>query len=159
MSTNTPNEPVLCVITARIKQTRNRVIKSLSSFDKTDYIAAEREQISCLKQNYDVTHFPDTDATDWPLSNSHSFQVRIVTRGYSPITPSRSVDCFSTNFSFGKDLDLLQQFMKDNSHIERFVINLFARVREFSKDQTLRNANFLNINPPPSLCHTFFTIS
>ena len=130
MATNILNDPAICVITARIKQTRNRAIRSLSSFDKTDYSAVERELISCLKQNYDVTHFPDTDASDWPLSNSHSFQVRIVTRGYSAITPSRSVDCFSDNFSFGKELDLLQQFMKDNSHIERFVINIFARVRQ-----------------------------
>lgn len=141
MATNTTNDPALCLITARIKQTRNRAIKSLSSFDKTDYSAVERELVSCLKLNYDVTHFSDTDATDWPLSNSRSFQVRIITRGYSAMTPSRSVDSFSTNFSFGKDLDLLQQFMKDNSHIERFVINLFARVRQNSHTEALFHSN------------------
>ncbi|KAI6654913.1 hypothetical protein LOD99_2792 [Oopsacas minuta] len=127
MATNTSNTPAICVITARIKQTRNRAIKSFHSFDKTDYSSLERELISCLRTNYDVTHFSDTDTTDWPLSNSPSFPARMFARGHVPITNSKSVDFLSNTFSFGKDLDILQQFMRDNSHIERYIINIFAK--------------------------------
>ena len=130
--TTNPQSPSLCVISARVRQTRSRSIKALSGFDKTDYSALERELIACLKQNYDVTHFSDAESSDWPLSNSPSFPARMFARGHSPITSSKSVDSLSNTFSFGKDLVLLQQFMQENVHTERFVINLFARVRLIS---------------------------
>ena len=124
-----PQSPSLCVISARLKQTRSRSIKALAGFDKADYSALERELIACLKQNYDVKHFSDTDASEWPLSYSPSFPARMFARGHSPISSSKSVDSLSNSFSFGKDLELLQQFMQDNVQTERFVVNLFARVR------------------------------
>ena len=132
MASKVPSDPVspsLCVISAHIKQTRSRSIKALSTFDKTDYSSLERELIACLKQNYDVTHFSDSDTSEWPLTNSPSFPARMFARGHSPISASKSVDSLSNKFSFGKELELLQQFMHDNTQTERFVINLFARVR------------------------------
>ena len=121
------NTPAVCVITARLRQSRHRTIKALPSFDKTDYSSLERELVSCLKQHYSLTHFADTEAIDWSLSAT-PFPARMNPRGHPPIKSSQSAGFLIDSFSFGKDLKLLQQFMADNPQIERFIINLFAKV-------------------------------